>query len=302
MNIRETAHTQHSGLIITSLNEGDVTHLLPQYLLTQLAEHGYIVLRGFQHSIDHFSRLVCKSSTRISLDPARSFNGNTAQKVDAGYDKVGLHCENGNSPFLPDLCWFYCQKAPEKGSQTTVCDGKLVYQYLDTTARAAFSSQDIIYSRRVEENKWKTFVYHSLASQQTPLSRVEDVRLEHLLSLVARTPGTHITLNDDGTIYYQFQTSAILASRINPHETHNFANSIFGPSNNYEKPVITFANGQIIPNELLAEVSEVCDRFTYDVGWQHGDIVLIDNTRVMHGRRQIEDKSRTIFNALSYIS
>ena len=31
-----------------------------------------------------------------------------------------------------------------------------------------------------------------------------------------------------------------------------------------------------------------------------GDIVLIDNTRVMHGRRAITDPERTILNAQSY--
>ncbi|VEA66782.1 Taurine catabolism dioxygenase TauD, TfdA family [Serratia plymuthica] len=128
-------------------------------------------------------------------------------------------------------------------------------------------------------------------------------RGHHVYSSVVadgRHGGACITLNDDGAIRYQFRTPAIRASRINPLEANNFANSIFGPSNNYEKPVITFADGEAIPADLLEEADAVCDRFTYDIGWQHGDVVLIDNTRVMHGRRRIEDKSRTIFNALSY--
>lgn len=302
MNIRETAHTRDGGLIVTSLDEGDINLLSKEYLLTQLAEHGYLVLRGFQHSIEHFSRLVRQSSGRISLDPARSFDGDTAQKVDAGYDKVGLHCENGNSPFWPDLCWFYCQKAPERGSQTTVCDGKLVYQHLSDATRTAFSTQDIVYSRRVEEPKWKTYAFHALATQANAPASIEETTLDHLLSLTSGAAGTTITLNEDGAIRYQFQTPAIRASHINPQLTQNFANSIFGPSNNYEKPVITFADGKAIPVDLLAEVDAVCDRFTFDIGWQHGDVVLIDNTRVMHGRRRIEDKARTIFNALSYLA
>lgn len=302
MNIRETAHTRVGGLIVTSLNEGDVNLLSKTYLLTQLAEHGYLVLRGFQHSIDQFSQLVRHTSGRISLDPARSFSGDTAQKVDAGYDKVGLHCENGNSPFWPDLCWFYCQQAPTQGSQTTVCDGKQVYQHLSPAARAAFSAQEIVYSRRVEEQKWKTYAFHALAAQENAPASLEETTLDHLLSLTAGCAGARITLNDDGAIRYAFQTPAIRASRLNPAERHNFANSLFGPSNHYEKPVITFANGDDIPADLLAEADAVCDRFTFDIGWQHGDIVLIDNTRVMHGRRRIEDKARTIFNALSYLA
>ncbi|EFE95266.1 TauD/TfdA family dioxygenase [Serratia odorifera] len=302
MTIRETTHTDHSGLIVTSLNEGKVTDLTPAYLLSTLHDHGYAVLRGFQHGIGEFSRLVRQTSGRISLDPARSFDGDTAQKVDAGYDKVGLHCENGNSPFWPDLCWFYCQLAPAQGSQTTVCDGKLVYQHLSADARAAFAAQDIAYSRRVEESKWKTYAFHALATQANAPASLEETTLAHLLALTEGAAGTQITLDDDGAIRYRFQTPAIRASRINLREVNNFANSIFGPSNNYEKPQITFADGSEIPRDLLAEADTVCDRFTDDVGWQHGDIVLIDNSRVMHGRRRIEDKARTIYNALSYLA
>ncbi|ACZ77337.1 TauD/TfdA family dioxygenase [Dickeya zeae] len=301
MNIKEMAHTSYAGLIITSLDEGDVTALTSDYLLNQLRTHGYLILRGFRHSIADFSERVRSTSSRISLDPARSFDGDTAQKVDAGYDKVGLHCENGNSPFWPDLCWFYCQKAPTQGSQTTVCDGKAVYEKMNAAQRAAFTSQDIVYSRRVDEKKWKTYALHALAGQPGAPTSIDDITLEHLYSVAQSDVGMRIDKLDDGAIRYSFQTPAIIGSRLNTKETHNFANSIFGPSNNYETPVITFADGNPIPDTLLAEMDDLCESLTFDVGWQQGDIVLIDNTRVMHGRRRIEDKDRTIFNALSYV-
>lgn len=300
-NLYEIPHTAHAGLIITPLGERDVTDLTPNYLLQQLAEYGYLILRDFKHSIENFSLLVRQTSGRISLDPARRFNGDTAQKVDAGYDEVGLHCENGNSPFWPDLCWFYCQKSPQKGSQTTVCDGKQVFKHLSPETKSAFCSKDIMYSRRVEGQKWKTYAFHALAGQPNSPETIEDTTLDHLLSLIKNIPKTNITLNDDGSIHYQFKTPAVRTSHINPEETHNFANSIFGPSNHYEKPLITFSDGSKIPDERLTEADTICQQFTYDIGWQDGDIVLIDNTRVMHGRRKIEDKFRTIFNALSYL-
>ncbi|SLM65147.1 MULTISPECIES: TauD/TfdA family dioxygenase [Dickeya] len=301
MTIKELAHTSHAGLIITSLDEGDVTALASEYLLNRLQTHGYLILRGFRHSIAEFSERVRSTSSRISLDPARSFDGDTAQKVDAGYDKVGLHCENGNSPFWPDLCWFYCQKAPEYGSQTTVCDGKAVFDQMTPAQRERFLSQDIVYSRRVDEKKWKTYALHALAGEQDAPDSIETITLEHLRSVAQQDSGIRIELLDDGAIRYKFQTPAIIGSRVNPQETRNFANSIFGPSNNYEAPVITFTDGSPIPDTLLAEMDTLCENLTFDIGWQQGDIVLIDNTRVMHGRRRIEDKARTIFNALSYL-
>jgi alpha-ketoglutarate-dependent taurine dioxygenase len=299
MNIRETAHAG-SGAVLTSLNTDDASRLPSSYLLDQLAEHGYLVLRGFQRGIEHFSRLVRNTSSTISLDPARKFDGDTAQKVDAGYDAVGLHCENGNSPFWPDLCWFYCETAPQQGSQTTVCDGKLVYEEMSDALREAFGAQDIVYARRVDAARWKTYVFHALASRGRPLARADDASFDDLLALLEQPGTAQVVPNEDGSIHYRFRTPAIRASRINPRETRNFANSIFGPSNHYEKPLITFADGSAIPAPLLQQTESLCERFTTEIGWHTGDIVLIDNTRVMHGRRAIEDRSRSIFNALSY--
>jgi hypothetical protein len=80
-----------------------------------------------------------------------------------------------------------------------------------------------------------------------------------------------------------------------------WANSIFGPSYNYEAPKITFSNGDDIPPSLVEEMRTLTADLTEDIDWHSGDIALIDNTRVMHGRRTIMDPGRLIFNALSYV-
>lgn len=292
-------HTKRSGGIVAANEPIEITSVGRDDLLDLLARHGYLVLRGFDTDIDAFSRLVRQTSGRISLDPARRFNGDTAQKVDAGTDPVGLHCENGNSPFWPELYWFYCQREPVLGSQTTVCDGYLVYDELSPKVRAAFVGQDIVYSRRVPENLWKTYALHALADQEDGPKQLDQVTVEHLQELMA-TGEDSVTLNEDNSIHYRFRTSAIRQSAISGEARQAFANSIFGPSYNYETPAITFANGTPIPADLLTEVDAVCDRHTHEVGWHTGDVVLIDNTRVMHGRRCIEDADRIIYNALSY--
>ncbi|WP_297479073.1 TauD/TfdA family dioxygenase [Ferrovum sp.] len=294
-------HTKRSGGIVTTSEPTEITAVGCDFLLDLLAQHGYVLLRGFTTNIDGFSRLVRQTSGRISLDPARRFNGDTAQKVDAGTDPVGLHCENGNSPFWPELCWFYCECEPRIGSQTTVCDGYLVYDDLRPEARAAFAGQDIVYSRNVSETMWKAYALHALADQEDGPTQLEQITVAHLQGLMAASgEGSSVALNEDNSIYYRFRTPAIRQSAISGDTRLAFANSIFGPSYNYETPVITFADGTPIPTDLLAEVDAVCDRHTHEVGWHTGDVVLIDNTRAMHGRRHIEDTGRIIYNALSY--
>lgn len=289
-------------------------------LFDSLRRHGCVVLRHFRTDLAGFSAFVKQHSSRLSLDPARVFydaqGRPVAQKVDAGTDAVGLHCENGNSPFWPDLCWFYCERPPSRGSQTTVCDGVQVFDALEPRLRNAFLAQDIVYTRRVPEHLWKTYVRHDTASASaagpegadgadidtdTDTDIDTEKAFRRLLALVNDSRRARVTLLDDGAISYSFQTPAVMCgSAVNP-DFRAFANSLFGPSYHYERPALTFADGSPIDPVVLADTARVCEAFTQDVNWQAHDILVIDNRRVMHGRRAIEDTQRSIYNALSYV-
>jgi alpha-ketoglutarate-dependent taurine dioxygenase len=293
--IPQSRYGNGNGVLLTG-NGLSMDSLEKDKLLSLLAEAGFIVLRGFTADLGSFSGLVQRTSLRVSLDPARQFHGGkVAQKVDAGFDAVGLHCENGNNPFLPHLCWFFCEKAAKEGSQTTVCDGFSVWDALSASTRERFLAQPIQYSRNVEAAKWKTFVFHSLQGRK-PLEQIE---FSDLAAIYQGHQGASAELKPDGSIHYVYQVPAVHRTQFS--ERLAFANSILGPSYNYEKPKITFADGSPIPEQMLAEIADVTERCTENVEWQDGEVVLIDNTRVMHGRRAIKDPQRTIYNALSFL-
>lgn len=117
--------------------------------------------------------------------------------------------------------------------------------------------------------------------------------------LVGRNVSTTLQLGDDGSLHYAFRTGAARATLFGSRLA--WANSIFGPSYHYEAPRITFADGTEIPDELLAEFRRLTTELTEEIDWQDGDLALIDNTRVMHGRREILDTDRTVYNAQSYL-
>ncbi|WP_254648581.1 TauD/TfdA family dioxygenase [Streptomyces sp. GbtcB6] len=267
--------------------------LAPEQVVRVLRDAGFLLLRGLDPDLSQFSAFVGAHSERVTLDPARSFHGgSTAQLVDAGYDSVGLHLENGNSPFAPTLTWFFCEKAASSGSQTTVCDGYRVWEALSDEARALFQEHDIVYSRRVEEARWKAFAAFHLGTSDS-----SSVTVEQLRNLAGGPGETAIEPLEDGAIHYAYRVPAV-------HETLfgtrlAFANSVLGPSNHYEKPRITLADGRDIPARVLDEVESVTERLTEELDWADGDVALIDNTRVMHGRRAITDPDRTVYNAQS---
>ncbi|WP_239568527.1 TauD/TfdA family dioxygenase [Streptomyces sp. G44] len=267
---------------------------LAPHLLDLLAEAGHLLIRDFGASVDGFNDLVRVCSGRITLDPARTFYGEVAQKVDSGTDALGLHIENGATPYPPDLLWFHCVKAAAAGSRTTVCDGRRVWERLDAADRALYTEQPIEYARRVGADHWRRFTAFSLGDGREP----DEVTADDL----RRLPGaetTTVTEHEDGSITYAFRTHAARPTRWSTETA--WANSIFGPSYNYETPDIRFADGTEIPEDSLDRLRKITEEVTEELDWRDGDVVLIDNSRVMHGRREILDPSRTIVNAQSFV-
>jgi long-subunit acyl-CoA synthetase (AMP-forming) len=296
-----------NGVIITDLHDrgglllraGSVRQLAlleRSWILALLSRAGYLLFRDFDVDIESFSSFVSAYSDVVTLDPARTFHGGlVAQKVDAGMGELGLHCENGNSPFSPDLAWFFCPRAAATGSSTIVCDGHRVWRALSPSAQDAFLEQDVLYTRHVSEAAWKLFVaHHRAAAPSAP-----DVAPDDLLALVNDPDSTTIDFHEDGSITYRFHTPAAHPTLLGPDLA--FANSLLGPSYNYEAPTITFVDGSPLPRDLWCEIKVVTEAHTEELVWQDGDVALIDNTRVMHGRRKITDPARTIFTAQSYV-
>ncbi len=293
-----TGYGRGPAALVTSRSGGKLDELDPRWIISELARRGCIVFRGFDVDLGSFSDFVTAHSSRVTLDPARAFHGGkVAQKVDAGVDSMGLHIENGNSPFRPDLTWFFCEQAAREGSQTTICDGYRVWEKASALAREHFEGKDIVYHRRVEEAKWKTFVFHNMNGKVA----MEDIDAAQLLALVNDEKSTSIELNADKSIYYTYRTQAVHPTLFDTRLA--WANSIFGPSYNYEAPRISYADGRDLHPEALEEMRALTAELTEDINWQDGDVALVDNTRVMHGRRAIVDAGRRkIYNAQSYLN
>ncbi|MFC5722751.1 TauD/TfdA family dioxygenase [Streptomyces gamaensis] len=294
-SLRLTAIGSGDGLAITPAGgEADFTELYQAGLDGLLADAGHLLIRGFNPGVEEFNELVQRYSSRTTLDPARTFHGDAAQKVDSGHDPIGLHLENGATPFAPDLLWFYCVRAATSGSETTVCDGFRVWDALSDRTRKVFTAQPVKYSRNVPREMWQRLAAH-LAGESHHPGRMQ---VSSLYALANEGADVTFTEESDGSLTYTYTVYAAHPTRWSTRTA--WANSLLGPSFNYEAPEIRFADGSAIPDDVIAEYSQVTESVTEEVSWEDGDIVLIDNSRVMHGRRAITDPDRTILNAQSY--
>ncbi len=55
-----------------------------------------------------------------------------------------------------------------------------------------------------------------------------------------------------------------------------------------------------LPDDVRDELTAVCQRFAIPIQWQPGDVALIDNWSVLHGRLAYSDPRRRILAAFGY--
>ena len=265
-----------------------ITPAILENINSDLAADGWTLLRGFKMDMPIFSELTSKLCKTITFDPARENTNKNTQKVDAGFGPIGLHIENGNTPVCPDIVTFYSAKAAFEGSQTTVCDGRRVFEAFSDVQKERWL-QRMTVKRTLPEALWKRY----LANEHPAISEPEEVTHEHILQFKAAIPDQDFTLNADGSLEYRIKLSPVRMSSVSGGRA--FANAILGPSHNYEPPIYTLDDHTTVSSDEIADLRDIAETCTIEINWQDGDVAVIDNTRVMHGRRVIKDQDRQLF-------
>ena len=250
-----------------------------EHIRSTLTHEGWVRLTGYDSSIESFSALIGKLCTRVTFDPARSHASKGTQKVDAGTDAVGLHIENGNTPLPPAIVAFYCEQAARSGAQTTVCDGAKLFEAMPNRLKELFS-KPVTVRRHLPRAIWQQYVATAVGYGDITL-----VTEEELNFFMSQLPGQSGELAPDGTLDYALTIDPIMQSSFAGRNA--FANAILGPSFNYEAPSYELYDGTILSDTLRAELADLAEQVTEEIQWVDGEIVVIDNHRVMHGRRAI---------------
>ncbi len=243
-----------------------------------LKEQGSLVLATQHYDLAAFEQLLLQLCQTLTFDPARSYAANGVQTVDAGTAAVGLHIENGNTPLPPDVVAFYSKRASPRAN-TTLCDGVELLSALPSSIKARFEKPYTM-TRYLSKAVWQRYVASALAIEDS--ESVTSAQLDYFMTL---RPGQSYCKAADGGIEYQLSINGIR------HDNYSgkaaFANALLGPSYNYETPTYRFSSGESISDDLIQEIADIAERLTQEIPWQNGDLAIIDNKRVMHGRREI---------------
>jgi alpha-ketoglutarate-dependent taurine dioxygenase len=283
------------GVLLDELGAGRLTELL--------VEHKALVFRGFGVTPDAvdavFGRLVPDRLPYVhGNSPRTKVGGNlyTSTEYPQQYT-ISMHNELSYAHRWPTRLAFYCEKAAERGGATPVLDGELWLGSLDAEVRDAFAG-GIRYVQNLHDGlgfgkSWQdTFETDDRRAVEAFLreSRAEWEWNEDGLRVVQLRPATVKHPVTGAEVWFNQadqwhpaglgdEASAELYDILAPDEFPQY---------------VTFADSTPIPDAYITQILRRGLEHAVDVGWRDGDVLLMDNVLLAHGRRPFEGTRRVL--------
>lgn len=259
-----------------------------------LLKHGGLLFRGFDlttvDDFEQFVNAVSGSALRYSerSSPRSQVSGNIYTSTDHPADQsIFLHNEQSYNLTFPLRIFFFCITAAQAGGETPIADVRRVYARLDPALRERFAQQQYLYVRNFGDGFGLTW---QQAFQTDDRDAVEAYCHEHVIAFEwkggdrlrtrqrRRTVARHPRSNEP--VWFNHLTFFHVSTLDPAHQVRLLAT--FAPE---DLPNNTFyGDGSPIEPEVIAHLHEAYRQETVVFTWQSGDLLMLDNMLVAHGR------------------
>ncbi len=270
----------------------------------ELKTHGAILFRGMgindDQSFDRFIRAFDWPAFTYEESLSNAVRRNRTELVFTANEappdvSIFLHHEMAQTPIYPSKLFFYCELAPQSGGSTPICRSDVLLEHLKREIPnfvRACEDLGVKYSQTMpSDNDLESGQGRSWGST---LSANCPVEAENKL----RKLGYEWQWRDDGSL--SVITPRLPAIRIIDDGRKVFFNQLIAAfrgwqdARNVGEKSICFGDNSPISNEDMEVAIRLSDLLTFDIPWQTGDIVLVDNFMTMHGRRPFEGQRRVL--------
>ena len=280
------------------------------FIESQLEEYGAVLFSGLPiESAEDFDLFVSSFNYNTftyegSLSNAvrinrtnKVFTANEAPKE----IEIFLHHEMAQTPIYPKNIFFFCKSASLNGGQTPLCRSDDLY--------AAILKEDAGLLTKFQENG---VIYNSVMSNGDELISGQGRSWQKTLGVISKDEA-EIRLNDLGYSWNWIEgdnlsvtTKTFEAIKELKDGSKSFFNQVLAASLGWKKNSeddllpVKFGNGEEIPEASIQMISELAKSLTLLRHWKDNDILLIDNYRVMHGRKPFSgEKAREVLVSLT---
>jgi alpha-ketoglutarate-dependent taurine dioxygenase len=212
--------------------------------------------------------------------------------------EIFLHHEMAQTLTFPGALFFFCEKAAESGGATPICRSDRTLKTLETqnpTFIAKLRSVGVKY-----RNSMPSEANHE-SGQGRSWKDTLTVNSAHEAEEKLAALGYQFNWLEDGGL--SVQTPALAAVDHFGRGKDVFFNQIVAAAAGWtvaaddREPRLCFGDDSPIEHADLADTIKAAYQHTVDLEWQTGDVALLDNLKVMHGRRPFEG-SRSVLASL----
>lgn len=265
-----------------------------ELLEKSLLEHGGLLLRDFAlPTVESFEE-VLRALYGGALDyterssPRSQVSGKVYTSTDypPSYP-IFLHNEQSYNLVFPLRIAFFCVTPSESGGETPIADCRNVYRRLDPDLRRRFEERGYLYVRNFGHGfglSWQEAFRTEVRSEVEQYCRGHEIEFEWLDAGRLRTrqrrqvsglhPRSRVPSWFNHLTFFHVST---LAPDLRDSMHSNYADEDL-PNNTY------YGDGSPIEAEVLDQLRSIYDSETVAFGWRKGDLLLLDNMLVAHGR------------------
>jgi alpha-ketoglutarate-dependent taurine dioxygenase len=278
-------------------------------LKAQTSEHGAILFRGFPvRSAEDFDAFVAafelpnfpynkslSNAVRVNWTE-RVFSANEAPADVTIY----LHHEMAQTPIFPAQLFFFCQTAADEGGETPICRSDVLYERLKAKCPE--------FARNCEEKGLQyTNVMPGENDHQSGMGRSWQSTLGATTREAAEARLVELGYSwkwlDDGCL--QATTPVLPAVRELPSGRKAFFNQLIAAFQGWKDvrndpaKAIRFGDGGPLDQAATTAAAQLAEELTFNVPWQSGDVVFMDNCVAMHGRRTFRGTRKVLASLAS---
>ena len=281
------------------------------FIELKLEEHGAIIFKDLPvktaEDFDQFVSSFNYDTFTYEESLSNAVRINKTNKVFTANEaprevEIFLHHEMAQTPTYPKNIFFFCKSASETGGETPLCRSDQLYEELlkeDKTLIESFEKFGVIYNSIMSSGD--ELISGQGRSWQKTLGVSTKNDAEAKLSELGYSwdwiEGDNLSVT----------TKPLKATKELENGKKSFFNQVIAASLGWKKSSknqiapVRFGNNQEIDQLAIEHISELAQSLTLLRSWQDNDILLIDNYRVMHGRKPFSgNKNREVLVSLTY--
>ena len=266
-----------------------------QFLEDELAKHGAILLRGFNvESAHEFKQIVSAVSPDLVDYYERTVHRTeVADKIYTASEyapdhPIPFHNEYSFAHVWPMKLWFFCDLPAARGGESTIADCRKVLKLIDPQIGESFETKQVMYVRNYGDGldlSWQEVFQtdeKSAVEQYCQDARItvewkdnNRLRTRQVRQAVAAHPktGEKVWFNQSTLFHVSSLDAATRKSLL----------TIFSAEENLPRHAF-YGDGTPIEESALEQVNQAYQEASVALPLEKGDIVVIDNMLVAHGR------------------